>query len=87
MYRHIRLGPTPIGPDRLETDYKDASIDPMLKTNPAEATSQWRQPPMPRPESVVTGVYYQCNPVKADMVVAQADSWLMAGSGLKAATG
>jgi hypothetical protein len=39
---------------------------------------------VPRPESVVTGVYYQCNPVKADMVVAQADSWLMAGSGLKA---
>ena len=84
MYRHIRLGPTPIGPDRLETDYKDASIDPILKTNPAEATSQWRQPPVPRPESVVTGVYYQCNPVKADMVVAQPDSWLLAGSGLKA---
>ena len=83
MYRHIRLGPTPIGPDRLETDYKDAGIDPILKTNPAEATSQWRQPPVPRPESVVTGVYYQCNPVKADMVVAQPDSWLLAGSGLK----
>ncbi|HEU4332276.1 MAG TPA: N,N-dimethylformamidase beta subunit family domain-containing protein, partial [Lapillicoccus sp.] len=57
MYRHIRLGPTPIGPDRLETDYKDAGLDPMTKTNPAEATSQWRQPPVPRPESVVTGVY------------------------------
>ena len=83
MYRHIRLGPTPIGADRLETDYKDASLDPITKTNPAEATSQWRQPPLPRPESVVTGVYYQCNPVKADMVVAQPDSWLLAGSGLK----
>ena len=83
MYRHIRLGPTPIGPDRLETDYKEAGIDPVVKTNPAEATSQWRQPPVPRPESVVTGVYYQCNPVKADMVVAQADSWPLAGSGLK----
>jgi len=83
MYRHIRLGPTPIGPDRLETDYKDAGLDPMTATHPAEATSQWRQPPMPRPESVVTGVYYQCNPVKADMVVAQPDAWLLAGTGLK----
>jgi N,N-dimethylformamidase beta subunit-like, C-terminal len=83
MYRHIRLGPTSIGPNRLETDYKDASLDPVAKTNPAEATSQWRQPPVPRPESVVTGVYYQCNPVKANMVVAQPDSWLLAGSGLK----
>ena len=34
MYRHIRLGPTPIGPDRLETDYKDARIDPMLEDEP-----------------------------------------------------
>jgi hypothetical protein len=84
MYRHIRLGPTPVGPDRLETDYKDANLDPITKTNPAEATSQWRQPPVPRPESVVTGVYYQCNPVKADMVVAQPDGWLFAGTGLKA---
>ena len=84
MYRHIRLGPTPIGPDRLETDYKDAGLDPVSVTNPAEATSQWRQPPVPRPESVVTGVFYQCNPVKADMVVAQPDSWLFAGTGVKA---
>ena len=34
MYRHIPLGPAPIGPDRLERDYEAASIDPMLKTNP-----------------------------------------------------
>jgi hypothetical protein len=84
IYRHIRLGPTPIGPDRLETDYKEASIDPMLKKTPAEATPQWRQPPVPRPESVITGVYYQCNPVTADLVTVQPDNWLLAGTGLKA---
>jgi hypothetical protein len=33
---------------------------------------------------VVTGVYYQSNPVEADMTVAKADSWLLTGSGLKA---
>ena len=26
MYRHIRPGPRPIGPDPLEPDYKDASM-------------------------------------------------------------
>lgn len=83
IYRHIRLGPTPVGPDRLETDYKDGSLDPVARTNPAEATWQWRQPPLRRPESVITGVYYQCNPVHADMVVAQPDSWLLAGTGLR----
>lgn len=84
IYRHIRLAPSPIGPDRLEIDYKDASLDPITKTNPAEATSQWRNPPVPRPESVLTGGYYQCNPVKADLVAAQSDNWLLAGTGLKA---
>jgi hypothetical protein len=83
IYRHIRLGPTSVGPNRLETDYKDANLDPMLKTNPAEATSQWRQPPVPRPESVLTGAYYQCNPAQADMVAAQDDSWLLAGTGIR----
>ena len=31
-----------------------------------------------------TGTYYQCNPVQADMVAAQGDSWLLAGTGLRA---
>jgi len=84
IYRHIRLAPTPIGPDRLEIDFKEAGIDPVTKTNPDDATSQWRNPPNPRPESVLTGVYYQCNPVRADLVAAQSDSWLLAGTGVKA---
>jgi hypothetical protein len=79
VYRHIRYGSTTTGPRRLEIDYKSFSLDPMSSTNPAEATGQWRDPPLPRPESDLTGTYYQCNPVKADLVVADASSWLLQG--------
>ncbi len=84
IYRHIRLSATPVGALRLETDYKEGQLDPVLASDPAEATFQWRQGPDPRPESVLTGAFYQCNPVHTDMVVADPGSWLFAGTGLRA---
>ena len=84
VYRHIRMSATPIGPERLETDYKDGSIDPIRHTDPAEATYQWRYGPDPRPESVLTGAYYQCNPVQGDMVVADPSNWLFHGVSVSA---
>lgn len=83
-YRHIRLGPTPLGPGRLETDYKSFQLDPERLTDPAEATPQWREPPDPRPESALTGALYECNGVSADMVVADPQAWPLAGLGLHA---
>lgn len=84
-YRHIRLAPTPIGPSRLQIDYKTAAdADPVYRKDPAAATFDWRAGPDPRPESVLTGAYYQCNGVTADMVTADPSSWLLAGSGLHA---
>ena len=80
VYRHIRMASTPLGPERLEIDYKDGTLDPIARTSPAEATYQWRDGPDPRPESVLTGAYYQCNPVIASMVVSDASSWLFAGA-------
>jgi len=79
IYRHIRLTRTSLGPDRLEVDYKSFTDDPLSRTDPAEATPQWRQPPLPRPESVLLGNYYQCNPTEADLVVANPDNWLLSG--------
>lgn len=78
-YRHIRMSSTPLGPERLEIDYKDGQLDPLARTAPSQATYQWRDGPDPRPESVLTGAYYQCNPVHANMVVADSSNWLFAG--------
>jgi hypothetical protein len=79
MYRHIRMEPTALGPDRLEVDYKSFTDDPVSRTDPAEATAQWRQPPLPRPESEVLGNFYQCNPAEADLVAVDPTNWLLAG--------
>ncbi len=81
IYRHIRLGSTAVGENRLEICYKEPREDPLYGRADAEVTGQWRYAPDPRPESVLTGVFYESNPVKADMVVRNPDHWLFAGSG------
>lgn len=85
VYRHIRFRPSALGPDRLQVDYKtDAQNDPVYATDPAAATFEWRDGPDPRPESALTGVYYDCNPVYDDMVAVDPGNWLLAGTGLQA---
>ena len=82
IYRHIRLGPTDVGANRLETCYKEPHEDPLYGRDNAEVTGQWRYDPDPRPESVLTGVFYESNPVKADMVIRTPGHWLFAGTGV-----
>ncbi len=53
--------------------------DPASKTDPLAATQEWRSPPTPRPESAILGNFYQCNPVSADLVVADSGNWLLHG--------
>jgi hypothetical protein len=79
VYRHIRFEPSDLGPDRVEVDYKSFDEDPVHTTDPAAATTQWRSPPVPRPESVLLGNFYECNPVQADMVTADPGNWLLSG--------
>jgi hypothetical protein len=79
IYRHIRFEPSDVGPDRVEVDYKVFEEDPLSRTDPAEATTQWRDPPDPRPESVLLGNFFECDPVQADMVAVDQDSWLLSG--------
>jgi hypothetical protein len=79
VFRHIRFADSALGPNRVQIGYKSHTDDPASKTDPAEATQDWRSPPMPRPESVLLGNIYQCNPVEADLVVADEQNWLLAG--------
>ena len=79
IYRHIRFQPSPLGPDRLEVDYKSFTDDPDHVSDPLEATPEWRSPPFPRPESVLLGDFYHCNPVHADLRVADDANWLLTG--------
>ncbi len=84
VYRRIRLDPSPLGPDRLETAYKVAQEDPLYGRDDARITANWPSPPGANPESSLTGGMYQCNPVHGDLVVTRPQSWLLAGTGLAA---
>ena len=77
IYRHIRFADG----DRVIICYKAAAIDPLSGKDNADTTQQWRDPPDPRPESVITGVFYECNPVSAPWVVYDPSNWIFAGTG------
>ncbi len=81
IYRHIRLGATAVGENRLQTCYKQPEEDPLYGREDALVTGQWRYAPDPRPESVLTGVFYESNPVDADMVIRNPSHWLFARTG------
>jgi hypothetical protein len=80
IYRHIRFASTALGADRVIICYKDAAIDPMYAVSKSETTQNWRDPPDPRPESVLTGAFYECNPVSVPYVVYDPGNWIFAGT-------
>jgi hypothetical protein len=86
VFRHIRLQPSSIGPDRQEVNYKpwSAGDDPAWRTDPREVTTDWRQPPLRDPESRLLGAQYECNPTRAAGVVVAPSAWLFAGSRVQA---
>jgi hypothetical protein len=84
-YRRIRLAPAADGTaDRTVVCYKtDVEQDPMYYSDPALATTDYRLPPDPDPESSLTGVIYEGYPVDAPYVIHQPDHWLYAGTGVR----
>jgi hypothetical protein len=77
IFRHIRFADS----GRVILCYKDAAIDPLSGRDNADTTQQWRDAPDPRPESTLTGVFYECNPVSAPYVVYDPSSWIFGGAG------
>ncbi len=80
IYRHIRFAASALGGYREIICYKIASEDPRYGQDNAATTQDWRDPPDPRPESVLTGVFYECNPVSAPYVISDPQNWIFAGT-------
>ena len=78
-YRQIRLEPSPLGANRHQVCYKAANEDPLLNQDPALVTVNWPQAPVSRPESELIGSTYQDIGAKADLVITDPTSWLLAG--------
>jgi hypothetical protein len=83
IFRKIRLEDSSLGSSRRQLNYRVASEDPVNGKVPDEVTVSWRDAPSNRPESSLIGQMYECNPVKADMVIGDASAWMFDGSGLK----
>lgn len=80
VYRHIRFEPAGDGtPDRILVNHRDGR-DPIVATDPGEATIEWRK--QGAPEAALVGIQYLCAGVSADLVVADAGHWVWAGTGL-----
>ncbi|GAA1289886.1 hypothetical protein GCM10009579_62720 [Streptomyces javensis] len=83
-FRRIRLERGPGGaPARTVVCYKTAyRDDPYLVNHRDLATTDFRQPPAPDPESSLTGVLYEGYPTDAPYVVLDSGHWLFAGTGV-----
>jgi hypothetical protein len=82
VFRRIRFTASPDGPYRLVVNYKVAAEDPLDGRDTAVVTADWPAQPRPDPESTLTGTMYDCHPARADGVVADARSWVFAGTGV-----
>jgi len=69
---------------RVLTVYKDAALDPLARTNPKEATVKFADPPVSRPQSMLSGVAFGSN-IEQGYVAWRPmalDSWVFTGSGV-----
>ncbi|WP_285782262.1 N,N-dimethylformamidase beta subunit family domain-containing protein [Microbispora sp. NBRC 16548] len=79
-YRRVRMEED----GRLVVCYKTAvDRDPLLRTRPSLATTDFRAAPKADPESSLIGVYYDGYPVDAPFVVHEPRHWIFAGSGVR----
>lgn len=81
VYRQVRFEPSAVGPDRHMVNYRSVA-DPIRRTDPARTTVSFRDSPVNRPEAQLIGQQYQCNPVRADGIVIEPQSWIFANTGL-----
>ena len=71
---------------REDTDderHEDPYVLDRDPTNDRLATSRWRQAPVNRPEELLLGVMYEADPVDADVVIVNAESWATSGTDLQ----
>lgn len=83
IFRRIRFESSHLGQDRIEVNYRVASLDPMYGIDNSQVTTNWPAGPDPQPESSLIGIQYACNPVRANMVITDPSSWIFANTGLR----
>ena len=70
---------------RVLTVYKDAALDPEAHDNPKEATVLFADPPVSRPQSMLSGLAYGSN-TQPDYIAwrpLNVDAWIFEGTGIQ----
>ncbi len=85
VYWQARYEPSADGAPRRTLVVYRCSADPMYHTEPSRATVRWQDPPVNRPQHMLTGTIYagQTDPFTQDWIVADTESPLFAGTGLQ----
>ena len=79
IFRKIRFESSPLGPDRIEVNYKIPQEDPLYGRDNALVTGNWPTPPDADPESSLIGQSYVCSVTSNfPMVVTDPGSWVWA---------
>lgn len=82
-YRRIRLASSPLGQNRVVICYKgDWQLDPGVRHGDPP-TTDFRDQPDADPASLLNGVSYDGFPVDASYVIADAQHWVLSGTGVR----
>ena len=82
VYWHARLEPSPAGPDRRMVVYRAQADDPLAAADPSRSTTEWRSPPLNRPEAGLVGADFgELGTTGGGFRVLAANSWIFAGTG------
>jgi hypothetical protein len=79
-YWRVRLADPVGGAARVVVGTKDASLDPLARSDPSGATARFRDVPHPRREEDLTGMRYDCFPADAPWTVTDSGWWGYAGT-------
>jgi hypothetical protein len=84
VYWQGRYEPSAAGGDRRTLVVYRSNADPLYASDPAHASVRWQDPPINRPENLLTGTNYagQTEPFTQDWVVQDTNCWVFAGTGL-----
>jgi hypothetical protein len=85
VYWQARYEPSVSGDQNRTLVVYRGSADPLYASDPSHATVRWCDPPLNRPQHMLTGTVYagQTEPFTQDWVVHDTSSWLFTGTDLK----
>ncbi|MFL6111060.1 MAG: N,N-dimethylformamidase beta subunit family domain-containing protein [Catenulispora sp.] len=86
VYTAARLTGSPLGPDRRVVIRRTTAGDAVAAKDPSQATVNWAEPPLNRPEAALVGQGYGYLGANGSLRVLHPDSWIFTGTGVAAGT-